>query len=89
MRFKNSVCTSKKTQDFIISMISWLMLFKEIISVCEDGSFLGCSSVSEERRVTALIMEAVCIPETSVNLYETKRSNIREGSHLQVYLAAG
>jgi hypothetical protein len=29
--YKNSVCTSKKTQYFTIAQINWLMLFKEVI----------------------------------------------------------
>jgi hypothetical protein len=33
MLFKNSVHTSKRTPHFTITLISWLMLFKEIIAV--------------------------------------------------------
>jgi hypothetical protein len=32
MLFKNSVCTSKRTPNFTITKINWLMLFKEIIA---------------------------------------------------------
>jgi hypothetical protein len=35
--FKNSVPTSKKTQHFIITQISWLTLFEEIIAVCTNN----------------------------------------------------
>jgi hypothetical protein len=34
---KNSVCDSKKTPHFTIKYIRWLMLFKEIISVCTEN----------------------------------------------------
>jgi hypothetical protein len=35
--FKNSAHTSKRTSHYTITMIKWLMLFKEIISVyCGD-----------------------------------------------------
>jgi hypothetical protein len=35
--FKNSVCTSKKTQHFSISKINWQRLFKEIIAVYSEN----------------------------------------------------
>jgi hypothetical protein len=40
----------------------------------EDGCLLGCC---------AMMMEAVSTSETSVNIYWTRRRNIREDSHLQ------
>jgi hypothetical protein len=42
MLFKNPVRTSKRTPHFTITKISWLMLLKEIITVCEiSGSHGG------------------------------------------------
>jgi hypothetical protein len=35
--FKNSVRTAKKTQNFTITKINWLTLFKEIIAVYSDN----------------------------------------------------
>jgi hypothetical protein len=35
---KNSVRTSMKTQQFTITEINWLMLFKEIISVYSENN---------------------------------------------------
>jgi hypothetical protein len=35
--FKNSVCTSNKTQQFTTAKIIWLKLFKEIIAVCTEN----------------------------------------------------
>jgi hypothetical protein len=35
--FKNSVRTSRRTLNFTITKIKWLMLFKEIIPVCGDN----------------------------------------------------
>jgi hypothetical protein len=35
--FKNSVCTSKKTQHFTITKINWLMLFEEIMPVYSEN----------------------------------------------------
>jgi hypothetical protein len=37
MLFKNSVRTSKRTPDFTITKINWLMLFKEIIAVYSEN----------------------------------------------------
>jgi hypothetical protein len=37
MLFKNSVRTSKRTQHFTLTKISWLMLFKEIIAVYSEN----------------------------------------------------
>jgi hypothetical protein len=38
MIFKNSVRTSKRTPHFTITKISWLILFKEIISVYSESN---------------------------------------------------
>jgi hypothetical protein len=35
--FKNSVRTAKKTQNFSITKINWLMLFEEIIPVHSEN----------------------------------------------------
>jgi hypothetical protein len=35
--FKNSICTSKRTPNFIITKINWLMLFKEIMAVYSEN----------------------------------------------------
>jgi hypothetical protein len=35
--FKNSVRTSKRTPNFTITKINWLMLFREIIAVYSDN----------------------------------------------------
>jgi hypothetical protein len=35
--FKNSVRTSKRTQHFTITKITWLMLFKEIIDIYSEN----------------------------------------------------
>jgi hypothetical protein len=35
--FKNSVRTSKRTPNFTITKINWLMLFKEIIAVYSEN----------------------------------------------------
>jgi hypothetical protein len=37
MLFKNSVRTSKRTPNFTITNIKWLMLFKEIIAVYSEN----------------------------------------------------
>jgi hypothetical protein len=37
MLFNNSVRTSKRTPDFIITKINWLTLFKEIIAVYAEN----------------------------------------------------
>jgi hypothetical protein len=37
MLFKNSVRTSKRTPNFTIAKINWLMLFKEIIAVYSEN----------------------------------------------------
>jgi hypothetical protein len=37
MLFNNSVRTSKRTPNFTITKINWLMLFKEIIAVYGDN----------------------------------------------------
>jgi hypothetical protein len=51
--FKNSVRTSKRTPNFTVTKINWLMLFKEIIAVCSENhakpintkcSITGCQS---------------------------------------------
>jgi hypothetical protein len=37
MLFKNPVRTSKRTPNFTITKINWLMLFKEIIAVYSES----------------------------------------------------
>jgi hypothetical protein len=34
---KNSVCTSKRTPNFTITKINWLMLLKEIIAIYSEN----------------------------------------------------
>jgi hypothetical protein len=37
MLFKSTVCTSKRTPNFTITKINWLMVFKEIIAVYSEN----------------------------------------------------
>jgi hypothetical protein len=37
MLFKNSVRTSKRTPHFTITVMNWLMLFKELIAVYSEN----------------------------------------------------
>jgi hypothetical protein len=46
--FKNSVCTSKKTQDFFITKTSWLMLFKEIITAYFENRTKSINTLCEQ-----------------------------------------
>jgi hypothetical protein len=44
MLFKNSVRTSKRTPNFTITKVNWLMLFKEIIAVYSENDVKPVSS---------------------------------------------